>query len=254
MMPEISLSRALRAITYMSISFFFVWLINTGKLNHIVHPRMNPWIIAAGLLFLVMAFSETLHLSVRPHRDDPPSHFYPFAFVLIVAYIFVQAASLHPGSFQPAGESLDIQSAAIAQRGRIADAATLGPLPSWIQPTDDSYWPLYNRLYDHPEAAIGKRITVQGFVYKKKGFPPGSALIGRNLMWCCSADMAVIGYLAHSPTLGLISDSSWVEVTGTLRSILFDPDGSGKASDLPFIEVESIKPVERSASTTIFPY
>jgi len=252
--PEISLTRALRALTFMSISFFFVWLINTDKLNHIVHPRMNPWIIAAGLLLLVLGFSETLHLSSHPHRADPVSHFYPFVFVFTIAYIFVQATTLEPGRFQSGPESLALQSSAIAQRGEIADKATRDPLPSWIVTNEDSYWPLYNRLYDKPEAAVGKRITVQGFVYRKKGFPAGSALIGRNLMWCCSADMAVIGYLTASPAFAQIQDSSWVEVTGRLKSIRFDPDGSGKATDVPFIEAESVRPVERSASTTIFPY
>ncbi len=264
MMLEMSPRRAARGLTYLSVSVFFAWLLATGKLHAIVHPRMTPWIAAAGLLFLVLAIYEALRPSSRSHSPDPLSFFYPFAYILAIAYIFVQAVTLQPGRLQTGPETLAMQSssaggeaggAAAGQAAGETPAAdkAAAPLPSWIAPTDDDYWTLYNRLYDDPAAALGRRITVQGFVYREARFPPGSTLIGRNLMWCCSADMAIIGYFARSPSLDEIHDSSWVEVTGRLRTVGFDMDGSGTETPVPLIAVESVRSVERSASPTIFP-
>jgi putative membrane protein len=253
MKPEISPSRAARAFLFMSISFFFVWLINTGKLDRIVNPRMRLWIIAAGLLFLALSFYETLRLSSPPRRADPWSHFYPLVLVFAVAYLFVQSESFQPGTFQAGPSSLAVQSALIAQRDVKMDKAAAGPLPSTIVFDDNTYWPLYNRLYDDPSAALGKRITIEGFIYRKSDFPPNSVLIARNLMWCCSADMSMIGFLAQGH-MAAMPDGAWVKVSGRLDSIDFDVSGAGKEKKVPLIRIDSIEPAPRTASTTIFPY
>jgi len=237
----------------MSISFFFVWLINTGKLEHIVHPRMEPWIIAAGLLFLALSFYQTLQLSSAPRRADPLSHFYPIVLVFAVAYLFVKTAGFQPEPFQ-AAPSLAIQSALLSSHDAAVENAGKGPLPSRIVFDDSTYWTLYNRLYDDPKAARGKEVTIAGFVYRKKGFPETSVLIARNLMWCCSADMSMIGLLAQGPASAEIPEGTWVEAEGRLGSIDYDVSGSGKKSEVPLIDLDSIKPARHSASTIIYPY
>ncbi len=253
MKQEISPSRAARGLVFMSISFFFVWLINTGKLDRIVNPRMRPWIIAAGLLFLALSFYETLRLSSPPRRPDPVSHFYPLIFVFAIGYLFVQSSSFQPELFQAGPSSLAVQSALIANRDAKIDKAATGPLPSSIVFDDNSYWTLYNRLYDDPSAAFGKRITVEGFAYRKSDFPSDTVLIARNLRWCCSADMSMIGFLARGHSAA-IPDSAWVEVSGRLASIEFDASGSGNRKTVPLILVDSIRSKPQSASTTVFPY
>ncbi|MDA8425996.1 MAG: TIGR03943 family protein [Treponema sp.] len=253
MNQEISPTRAARGLLFMSISFFFVWLINTGKLEHIVHPRMEPWIIAAGLVFFVLSFYQTVQLASAPRRADPLSHFYPFVLVFGIAYLFVTTAGFQPEPFQ-AAPSLAIQTALVSGHEAEIHNAGKGPLPSRIVFDDSTYWTLYNRLYDDPKAALGKEIRVAGFLYRKKGFPEDSVLIARNLMWCCSADMSMIGFLARSSAPLAIPDGTWVEAEGRLGSIDYDVAGSGKKSAVPLIMLDSINPARRSASTIIYPY
>ena len=135
---EISPRRAARGLTYLGVSIFFAWLLGTGRLQDIVHPRMSPWIAAAGLLFLVLAIYEALRTSPGSQRPDPPSFFYPFVYVLAIAYFFVQAAALQPGRMQAGSESLAVQDSSTASDPPAADKAA-APLPSWISPTDDDY-------------------------------------------------------------------------------------------------------------------
>lgn len=254
---DISIARAARALVYMALSFFIVYAINGGKLGSIVHPRMTPWIVAAGLLFLALSFVETLRLDKSPRRPDPISYYYPILFVLAIAYLFTQSGGLATGSYSASPESTAFQSALISQKlakDKKNEAEEAKPLPAHIVFYDDSYWSLYNRLYDDPAAAAGKSITIQGFLTKEKGLPAGTLLVARNLMWCCSADMAVIGLPARGGGIEAVSRNAWVEVTGRLSTARLVTGADGKATTAPLIEVESVRPIERSASTTIFPF
>ena len=109
----------------------------------------------------------------------------------------------------------------------------MGPLPATIVFDDDRYWTLYNRLYDDPAAAVGHRVVIQGFLRRATQFPPSTALIGRNLMWCCSADMAEIGLIVNDSAVDGIKESQWVEASGHLDKTEFDMNGPGRRSSSP---------------------
>jgi len=120
---------------------------------------------------------------------------------------------------------------------------------------DDRYWTLYNRLYDDPAAAVGHKVVIQGFLHRARGFPPNTALIGRNLMWCCSADMAEIGLIVQDPVINALNESQWVEVSGRLATTQFDMNGDGKKAVIPIVAVEALKPTDKGATSgIIFPF
>jgi putative membrane protein len=247
-------SRIARAVTYLGFSFMITWLVGSGRITRIVHPRMIPWMVGAGLLAIVLAAFEVARARRDCGRGDPVSFFYPFAFVLAISALFVQGNSLSPGRVQSSPDTAAFQSAVLRARDEAMDRASTAPLRATIVPDDDTYWAFYNRLYDAPDEAAGHRLVVRGFVFRDKGFPEATILVARNLMWCCSADLAIIGYVARSPTAVAIPDGTWVEVQGRLSAGLFDIEGKGTAKRIPIMEIESIRQVEQEDSPTIFPY
>jgi putative membrane protein len=252
---EISGSRLARSAIFLVLAFLISWLAQSGKLSKLVHPRMNLWIQGAGILFLILAFAQMLWLSRKPKRPDPVSFFIPIVYILAITLIFVQSNSFSPGRLDTGDDSLAAENAIISRRGKIAAKASMGPLPSVISFDDDRYWTLYNRLYDDPAAARGHRVVIRGFFHRAEKFPADTALVGRNLMWCCSADMSGIGLLARSPVVGGLKESEWVEASGRLDTIEFDMNGDGKKAVVPLIVVDSLKSVEKGAtSSIIFPF
>ncbi len=252
---EISATRLVRSVAFLTLSFFISWLAQTGKLSKLVHPRMNLWIEGAGVLFLVLSFAQTLRLSQRPKRSDPLSFFIPIAFMLAMVFIFVQSNAFSPGRFDTGADALAVENATIAKRDKAAAKASMGQLPPSVIFDDDRYWTLYNRLYDDPVAATGHGVVVQGFLHRAKGFPPNTALIGRNLMWCCSADMAEIGLIVQDPRVNGLQESQWVEATGRLATTQFDLNGDGKKAVIPVIALDTLKSVDKGATSgVIFPF
>jgi len=203
----------------------------------------------------VLAFAQMLSLSKKPRHSDPVSFFIPIAYVLAITFIFVQSNSFSPSRFDEGDDSVAVENAILAKRDRIATRASAGALPSLITFDDDKYWPLYNRLYEDPTAAAGHRVVVQGFFHRAVGYPAETALIGRNLMWCCSADMSGIGLVARGREVAGFKESDWVEASGRLSTIEFDMNGDGKKSTVPLIVIDSLKHVDKGAtSSIIFPF
>jgi putative membrane protein len=252
---DISAVRLARSLTFLALSFFISWLAQNGKLSTLVHPRMNLWIEGAGVLFLVLAFVQMLRLSQRPRRSDPISFFVPIIFVVAITFIFVTSGTLAPADLAANDDSLAVENAIITKRNNAAAKASIEPLPATIQFDDDRYWTIYNRLYDDPVAASGHKVVIQGFFRHTKSMPQGTALIARNLMWCCSADMSEIGLVAKGPDLERLKNSTWVEASGRLSTISYDFSGSGKKSEIPLLVLDSLKPVDKGATSgVIFPF
>ena len=219
-----------------------IWLILSGKLGKILHPRMIPWIIAASVLFLALAVSDARKIRVKPAAGSRVMQLLPLIFA--VAVVALDAGS----DQQPAGR-MD-NSPRYVEPAKLESAADL---PARISFSDDDYWKVLNILYDDPKGAQGKTLTVQGFVYRDKSLPSGGVIVGRNLMWCCSADLAVVGFLAEGANLASFKNDAWVEVTGTLAVADFDITGGGKPAPSPVIAITSIKEVPKGPSTTIYP-
>ncbi len=252
---DLSASRVARSAIFLILAFFISWLAQNDELSKIVHPRMNPWIEGAGVLFLILSFAQLLRVSERPRRPDPLSFFIPIAYVLAIVFIFVRSPAFSSGQFDSGTDSLAVQSAIISKRDQAATRASMGPLPATIAFDDDRYWSLYNRLYDDPAAAVGHRVVIQGFLRRASQFPPGTALIARNLMWCCSADMAQIGLIVSDSAVDGLKESQWVEASGRLEKTEFDMNGQGKKNLIPVVVVDSLKPVDKGATSgIIFPY
>lgn len=251
---DISASRVARCLILMTLSFFIVWVIDSGHLESIVHPRMKAWVAIGGLLALLLSFGEMLRIDVKPREPDSISRYYPIIFAIAIVFLYLQGGGpkLATASVQP---EISAFQSAIENRDAVVKKAQTERLPGTIIFDDERYWPLYNRLYDSPQDARGHKIVVKGFFDKPAGAPANVALVGRNLMWCCSADMAAIGFLVRGAALDEYKVSEWVEASGTLDTIEYDLNGDGKEELVPFIELDRLKRVDKGAtSSVIFPY
>ena len=180
----------------------------------------------------------------------------PIGFVIAMAFVYVQSGAITSGRFSGGDESLALESAIISKRDIAAAEASKGPLPRKLVFDDDRYYTLYNRVYDSPLEAKGRKIVLRGFVDRPSGTTTANVvLIARNMMWCCSADMAEIGFLARGPGISELEKSEWVEAWGTLNTIDWDMKGDGKLETVPFIDVDQVERVDKgSTSSVVFPF
>jgi len=134
-----------------------------------------------------------------------------------------------------------------------ADAAEL-PESGAIVIESKNYYDLYNRIYDEMHALEGREVSVEGFVHRESGFSEDEFLIGRMLMWCCSADAALLGFMTRANGQALPEDDAWVTITGTVRPREFVNPHTGEEYEIPYLDLSSIEPGERPQFEYVFPF
>lgn len=108
--------------------------------------------------------------------------------------------------------------------------------------------PYYEKISMNPEAYVGKRITVSGFIYKEEGFAPNQLVVSRYLITHCIADASIIGFLTEfEQGINTLQSDSWIELQGTLGIERYN------GAQLPIVRVQNWKIIDQPREPYVYP-
>ena len=260
-----SIERGIRAALFLVLGLACIVLTVTGGISAVLHPRMHPWVLVSGVLFLALSANDSRRLFSAPRPGIPVRCYYALLLVIATCALFPDLGKGARGAIQMPAAAAALPSTG-TKPGKIraafgsarADETTASPWATdqsvALAPNDDQYWSTFNALYGTPDDFRGKEMVAVGFVYREPRFPSGVVLVGRNLIWCCSADKGLIGFLAVGPALSEVPPNTWVEVKGRLDTIPFNVSARGATRPVPLIRVQSMKQLgDTHPSENIFP-
>jgi len=94
---------------------------------------------------------------------------------------------------------------------------------------------------------VGKRVQIEGFVYRAEEMSPDEFVVARMAMDCCSADATPYGFLVQSDSASLLAEDTWIRVAGTVRTT--DWDGF----EIVKLESAEIENIESPATPYVYP-
>lgn len=110
---------------------------------------------------------------------------------------------------------------------------------------------VYSSYYDAISIDVdkykGRKIQLNGFVYKEKGFQPNQLVISRFLITHCVADAGIIGFLSEFPEASTLSPDTWIEAEGTLDVITYN------GARLPLIKINRWKKIDEPKEPYLYP-
>lgn len=107
---------------------------------------------------------------------------------------------------------------------------------------ENNFTEILKSVHDNIDENIGKTIKVSGFVFKLPDFKDGYFVCGRNML--LDNDEKVVGFLCTYAGNLDISDSEWLEITGTFVKGYY-------TTDMPVIEVKTINKIPAPANTFV---
>jgi len=182
----------------------FMWLLSHNRFQIFLKAEL-ALLLAGGLLLMTMLF-----VAVYARMNHPSSH--PHALsgrALQVALLGLPLAYM----LGAAGGS-GLGSDAFAKR-RVAGQALLsrGPRPSIVERAERGTITLADLATD-ADALKGRRVTVDGIVYRGAELPPDTFVAFRFVIVCCAADALPVGVHVAGADLTQILSDEWVRVTG----------------------------------------
>lgn len=113
--------------------------------------------------------------------------------------------------------------------------------------TNQNYSTILQAVHDDIDSYVGQKIKFSGFVYRVYDLTQEQFVLGRNMIISSDFQSVVVGFLCHYKDAIKFRDNSWVELEGKITK------GTYHNSDMPILEVISIKEIERPNDEYVYP-
>lgn len=101
-------------------------------------------------------------------------------------------------------------------------------------------------IYARLDLYEGKKVEIEGFVFRRSDFKPNQFVTARLYMWCCAFDAAPVGPLCESTRASDFENNAWVRVEGTITK-QFDDNAF-----IPVIQVEKVTRIPKPESPYVY--
>lgn len=108
--------------------------------------------------------------------------------------------------------------------------------------TSENFTKVLHVVHNDIENNVGKTVKLSGFVFRLPDFKQGYFVCGRNML--LDDDEKVVGFLCNYNGDINLSDSEWVEITGTFTKGYY-------MTDMPVIQITSINKITAPADTYV---
>ncbi|WP_309119449.1 TIGR03943 family putative permease subunit [Paenibacillus sp.] len=81
---------------------------------------------------------------------------------------------------------------------------------------EDAYLEMITAIDLFMNRFVGKRVQIEGFVYRTEEMAADEFVVARMAMDCCSADATPYGFLVQSQGASRFAEDTWIRVTGTI--------------------------------------
>ncbi len=230
-------------------------LVNGRQLYSFLNPGYHLFVnLALVTVFFLTGAALFISAGREPEDNTPREYFKYFVFIVLVALLNTGSDSTAFSSHLTAGNSItpDVSMNSFSAAGDLKpgpDSDIFNTSGDFIEITKENYYFIVNDIYSAPEKFAGKRISIDGFVYKSKKLKQKEFVIARLIIYCCAADAGIGGLIADA---GGINDNfrknEWLRVEGVLAL-----ENKGGEKPAPVLKLESFKRIPADKEPYIYP-
>lgn len=246
-------------IILLCFDFIFLKGLILGDIHKFLHPKMQPFIILALIIFLVLTFDQVIHIK----KSSTKLQKIKFGYLIYVVPIVI--AMLNPQALGAEVIANRSQSLGVQKKLSMPKTPKTQPktttftieMPEIQSKTNVNNDPkttkedlFFTKVMDMQENLgeyIGQKVTLKGFVFKSDLFEKNQFVIARLWVNCCVADAGVLGIMIESTTASDYNADDWIEVTGVIAAFEYHDTMTGDTLQLPILKkptIISIPPLE----------
>ena len=240
---------ALNIVWLLIIALYTVLISTTlisNKISTLFHPRNYPFFLSALFLLLLMIYRQCCNL-INPDK------YLNFNYSLFIFFIpLISSASVLMFSQNSITSLVRNQNSIYPSSQSGEKEFELTSLDEIIV-TDDNYYEIYNKIFDNLECLAGKKIEVSGYIFREKKFKQTEFIVARDLMWCCAADIALIGFYCDVDNPDYFKVNDWIKVFGVLDKHMYHNEDLNKDYYIASIKIESVEKINPPVNEYIYP-
>ena len=116
---------------------------------------------------------------------------------------------------------------------------------------DENYISTLNDMYEHIDNYVGRKIKVQGQIFKSENMKDNEIAIGKYYMYCCAVDMSLTGFMINKDDNFKLVENSWYDIEAIISSHKYEM-GPGQIIDEPILKIINYKKIDKPANTLVY--
>lgn len=118
---------------------------------------------------------------------------------------------------------------------------------SIIDFNDSIFSTYYEEISSNIAKYQGRKISLQGFVYKEEGFAKNQLVVSRFLVTHCVADASIIGFLSEFAEAEKIEKDTWIRIEGEIQQ------GTYMGNPVPLLKVSKWEEIKEPDAPYLYP-
>ena len=116
---------------------------------------------------------------------------------------------------------------------------------------DENYISTLNDMYEHIDNYVGRKIKVQGQIFKSENMKDNEIAIGKYYMYGCAVDMSLTGFMINKDDNFKLVENSWYDIEAVISSHKYEM-GPGQIIDEPILKIINYKKIDKPANTLVY--
>ncbi len=232
-----------------SYASLLIYVLISEKISTLFHPRNYPFFLTALFLLFLMLYRQCCNIFILKKRGNFNYSIFIFLIPLITSssvFLFsrsnITSLVRSQNTIYPVSDSTPVKS------------DSKPTIPEEIKMTEENYFYFYNRISENLDKLTGKKIEVSGYVFREENYEKTELVVARDLMWCCAADIAVIGFYCEVENPDSFKENEWINVTGILDKHLYHNEDLDKDYYIASVKIESAEKINPPVNEYIYPF
>ena len=250
--PTWQLANELQGIVLIGFSLLIFKLLVKEEITSLVAPKIVPYLFISMVFMFLLGFFRLLNSNLKGADCDcdvcdenvPPTKlvlsyllfFSPLFLFFTLPDLAVNKELLPNLEFEQGNNS--IPETAIKKQSFNQDKE--------IQVTEDNFFQVMEQLNVDIDSMVGKEIKMIGFIHREDSFSNEEAVIARNVMTHCIADLSIYGYMLEGDIESLKSEQ-WYDIVGTVEKKEIDGEV------MPVLNMETATTIKTPQEEYIYP-
>ncbi|KAB7673124.1 TIGR03943 family putative permease subunit [Bacillus sp. B1-b2] len=250
--PTWQLANELQGIVLIGFSLLIFKLLVKGEMIALVAPKMVPYLFVSMTFMFLLGFFRLLNSNLKGADCDcdvcdenvPPLKL-ALSYLLFFSPLFLFFTLPDLSINKDLLPNLEYEKGISTLPSIVLKEQSFHQEDS-IQVTEENFFQVMDQLNTNLDSMQGKEISMMGFIHREKSFSSEEAVIARNAMTHCIADLSIYGYMIKGD-VGALTSEHWYEIVGTIEKQEIDGEV------MPVINVQSASNTKEPQEEYIYP-
>ncbi len=246
-MKKFNLNELIWFLILLSLSLSLANLIYTKRIFSFIHPNMVKYMYFALVALIILNFFQFKKIFTI-EKNEKIKYSYLLFIILLISIPLVKTDTINSNMANLKGyKYFKSNNSEYFSFNSLQNIDLKGK----IEVDEKNFVRTFEEIANNLDYYEGRKIVVEGFVYKNVSFKNQQFLLSRPVMNCCAADAEIYGILCDYDKADELQKDSWVRVEATLHNIISKDDE--EIFNSPLLKVILIEKIEKPIIEYVYP-